>query len=107
MNVKGDNMRGEWNLREWEKPHWTAFFERKIEELKSGRIEAIDLTKEDLCPQNIIDILEAIGYEYDDFSANGWEQDTDIFLTSEEANLRLFYCGRTFRMGLTLSDEDY
>ena len=100
-------MRGEWNLREWEKPHWTAFFERKIEELKSKRIETIDLTKEDLCPENVIDILEAMGYEYDDFSANGWEQDTDIFLTSEGVNLRLFYCGRTFQMGLTLSDEDY
>lgn len=100
-------MRGEWNLREWEKLHWTTFFERKIEELKSNRIETIDLTKEDLCPENVIDILEAMGYEYDDCLANGWEQDTDIYFTSEEVNLRLFYCGRTFQMELTLLEEDY
>lgn len=100
-------MRGEWNLREWEKSHWTAFFERKIEELKSKRIETIDLTKEDLCPENVIDILEAMGYEYDDCLTNGWEQDTDIYFTNERVNLRLFYCGRTFQMGLTLLEEDY
>ena len=101
-------MRGKWNLREWEKLHWTAFFERKIEELKSKRIPAIDLTKEDLCPENVIDILEAMGYEYDECLTNGWEQDTDIYFTNEGVNLRLFYCGRTFQMGLSLlEEEDY
>ena len=99
-------MRGEWNLRDWEKPHWTAFFEKKINELKAGYIETVDLTKEDLCPENVIDILEAMGYEYDDCLANGWEQDTDIYFTNEGVGLRLFYYGRTFQMALTLCDEE-
>lgn len=102
-------MRGEWNLRYWEKPYWTAFFERKINELKAGYIETVDLTKEDLCPENVIDILEAMGYEYeyDDYlAADGWEQNTDIYFINEGVGLRLFYCGRTFQMRLTLRDKE-
>ena len=45
-------MRGEWNLREWERPYWSAFFEKEIEELESDSIKTVDLTKEDLCPEN-------------------------------------------------------
>ena len=99
-------MRGERNLREWERPYWSAFFEKEIEELESDSIKTVDLTKEDLCPENIIDILEAMGYESDDCAVNGWEQDTDIYFTNGKTNLRLFYCGRTFKMELMLADEE-
>ena len=101
-------MRGEWNLREWETEYWCSFFKKKIEYLKAGYSEKIDLTKENLCPENVIDILEAMGYESDDCAVNSWEQDADIYFTNGKTNLRLFYCGRTFRMELMLADkEDY
>ena len=38
-------MRGEWNLREWETEYWCSFFKKKIEYLKAGHSEKIDLTK--------------------------------------------------------------
>ena len=100
-------MRGEWNLREWETEYWCSFFKKKIEYLKAGYSKKIDLTKENLCPENVIDILEAMGYESDDCVVNGWEQDVDIYFTNGKTNLRLFYCGRTFRMELMLADKEY
>ena len=100
-------MRGEWNLREWERPYWSAFFEKEIEELESDSIKTVDLTKEDLCPENVIDILEAMGYESNDCAINGWEQDTWISFSKEnEDTLILYYCGRTFKMELMLADEE-
>ena len=99
-------MRGEWNLRDWERTYWQVFFEKEIEKLESDSIKTVDLTKEDLCPENVIDILEAMGYESDDCAVNGWEQDTDIYFTNGKTNLRLFYCGRTFKMELMLADEE-
>ena len=54
-------MRGEWNLRDWETESWSSFFKKKIEYLKAGYSEKIDLTKEDLCPENVIDILNILG----------------------------------------------
>lgn len=97
-------MRGEWNLREWETEYWRSFFERKIIELKAGFYK-IDLTKEDLCPENVIDILNLLGYEDYNTDTNCWEQDTWILFSKEnEDTLILYYCGRTFRMELMLAD---
>ena len=45
-------MRGEWNLREWERTYWQAFFEKEVKKLESDSIKTVDLTKEDLCPEN-------------------------------------------------------
>lgn len=47
MNVRENNMRGEWNLRDWERTYWQVFFEKEIEKLESDSIKAVDLTKED------------------------------------------------------------
>lgn len=106
MNAKGNNMRGEWNLRNWETEYWRLFFERKIEGLKAG-VEKIDLTKEDLCPENVIDILNLLDYEDYDYDTNGWEQDTWISFSKEnEDTLMLYYCGRTFKMELMLADQE-
>lgn len=100
-------MRGEWNLREWETEYWRSFFERKIEDLKAGYSEKIDLTKEDLCPENVISILNLLGYEDYDYDTNGWEQDAWISFSKEnEDTLMLYYCGSTFRMELMLADKE-
>lgn len=94
-------------MREWEVDFWHSFFERKIKDLKSGYIEEVDLTHEDICPENVIDTLRAMGYEDDDYDVNGWEQDTWIYFTKGgEESLMLFYCGRTFKMNLSICPEE-
>ena len=94
-------------MREWEAEFWRSFFERKIADLKAGYIEEVDLTQENICPENVIDTLEALGYEYDDVDVNGWEQDTWIYFAKEnEDSLMLFYCGRTFQMKLSICPEE-
>ena len=100
-------MRGEWNLRDWETEYWCSFFEKKIEYLKAGYSQKIDLTKEDLCPENVIDILNILGYKDHDHDINGWEQDTWIpFSKENEDSLMLYYCGRTFEMNLSICSEE-
>lgn len=96
-------------MRGWEMDFYLTFFERKIKELKAGYIEKIDLTNENLCPQNVIDVLCNMGYEDEDYDTNGWEQDTWIYFFGEDEDdkLMLFYCGRTFEMNLSiLPNED-
>ena len=100
-------MRGEWNLREWETEYWCSFFKKKIEYLKAGYSKKIDLTKENLCPENVIDILKLLGYKDYDHDINGWEQDTWISFSKEnEDTLMLYYCGRTFEMNLSICPEE-
>lgn len=100
-------MRGKWQMRDWEKDFWKSALEKHIAELKRGTVDTIDLTSEDLCPENIIDTLESLGYEYDDVDINGWEQDTWItFTNAENHGVTLFYCGRTFEMKLYLTEEE-
>ena len=107
MNVRENNIRGEWNLRDWERAYWQVFFEKEIEKLESDSIKAVDLTKEDLCPENVIDILNLLDYEDYDYDTNGWEQDTWVSFSKEnEDTLMLYYCGRTFKMELMLADEE-
>lgn len=101
-------MRGQWNMREWETEFWRSFFERKIKDLKAGYIKEVDLTQEDLCPENVIDTLRAIGYDDEDCDENGWEQDTWITFRSkeDEVGVVLFYCGRTFEMKFFLAEKE-
>ena len=100
-------MRGKWQMRDWEKDFWKSALEKRIAELKTGIVDTIDLTDEDLCPENVIDTLEILGYEYDDVDMNGWEQDTWItFTNAENHGVTLFYCGRTFEMKLYLTEEE-
>ena len=63
--------------------------------------------KEDLCPENVIDILNLLGYEDYDYDTNGWEQDTWISFSKEnEDTLILYCCGRTFEMNLSICPEE-
>lgn len=95
-------MRGQWNLREWEREYLVSLFTKHIDTLKNTLVDKIDLTDEDICPENVIDILEILGYEYDDVDTNGWEQDTWIQFVNQDTGheLTLFYCGRTFKIEL-------
>lgn len=103
-------MRGSCSLKDWEAEKWRREFLRfikKLETLKSEN-ENIDLTSFDLCPSNVIDIMELLGWEQSDFDSNGWEQDTWYDFTHPDYDFEVgfFYCGYTFRMYLSRKEKE-
>lgn len=101
-------MRGSWTLRDWEADYLKTLIANRITDLDNRRADTINLTEEDVCPENIIDVLEMLGYEYDEVDTNGWEQDTWINFIHQETGhgVTLFYCGRTFEMKLYLAEKE-
>jgi hypothetical protein len=101
-------MRGSWTLRDWEADYLKTLIANRIADLDNRRADTINLTEEDVCPENIIDVLEMLGYEYDEVDTNGWEQDTWINFIHQETGhgATLFYCGRTFEMKLYLAEKE-
>lgn len=101
-------MRGSYKLKDWEAEKWKREFLRFIKRLEAFKNENIDLTSFDLCPSNVIDILELLGWEQSDFDSNGWEQDTwyDFTHPDYDFEVGLFYCGYTFRMSLSRKEKE-
>lgn len=103
-------MRGSYTLREWEENKWKREFSRFIEALENAQSdeEKIDLTSLDLCPANVIDILDLLGWEEIDFESNGWEQDTWYEFAHPNHNFEItfFYCGYTFKMDLYRKEDE-
>ena len=101
-------MRGSYSLKDWEAEKWKREFLRFIKRLETFKNENIDLTSFDLCPSNVIDILELLGWEQSDFDSNGWEQDTWYDFTHPDYDFEVgfFYCGYTFRMSLSRKEKE-
>lgn len=101
-------MRGNWSLKDWEAEKWKREFLRFIKRLEVSKKEKIDLTSFDLCPSNVIDILELLGWEQIDFDSNGWEQDTWYDFTHPDYDFEVgfFYCGYTFKMYLSRKEDE-
>lgn len=101
-------MRGNYSLKDWEAEKWKREFLRFIKRLEVFKKENIDLTSFDLCPSNVIDILELLGWEQSDFDSNGWEQDTWYDFTHPDYDFEVgfFYCGYTFRMYLSRKEKE-
>lgn len=101
-------MRGSYSLKDWEAEKWKREFLRFIKRLETFKNENIDLTSFDLCPSNVIDILELLGWEQVDFDSNGWEQDTWYDFTHPDYDFEVgfFYCGYTFRMSLSRKEKE-
>lgn len=101
-------MRGNVSLRPWEKSKWTKVFTTVINKLSNDKNDRTDLTDFDLCPSNVIDILELLGWEQSDFDSNGWEQDTWYNFAHPDYDFELgfFYCGYTFRMYLYRKEDE-
>lgn len=95
-------MRGSYSLKDWEAEKWKREFLRFIKRLETFKNENIDLTSFDLCPSNVVDILELLGWERSNFDSNGWEQDTWCDFAHPDYNFEVgfFYCGYTFQMYL-------
>lgn len=103
-------MRGNYSLKGWEAEKWKMEFLRFIKRLETFKSENenIDLTSFDLCPANVIDILELLGWEESDFDSNGWEQDTwyDFTHPDYDFGVGFFYCGYTFKMYLSRKEKE-
>lgn len=103
-------MRGNYSLKDWEAEKWKREFLRFIKRLETFKSENenIDLTAFDLCPSNVIDILELLGWEQSDFDSNGWEQDTwyDFAHPDYDFEVGFFYCGFTFQMYLSRKEKE-
>lgn len=100
-------MRGEWNLRDWEEEHWSRKMTSYIQTLFRGK-NKIDLTKEDINPYQVWNILETLGWEReDDIDTNGWEQDMWMRFYNPHYPYRIvvFSCGMTFQLEMSLEDD--
>ena len=100
-------MRGEWQLRDWESEYWMRKVESYIQELRRNT-DKIDLTKEDINPYQLWQVLELLGWERDDdVDTNGWEQ--DMWMTFHNphytSDLVVFSCGMTFSLEMFWRDD--
>ena len=100
-------MKGEWHLRDWEQEYWIRKMEGYIRDL-CRNTNKIDLTKEDINPFQIREILELLGWECDeDVETTGWEQDMWMRFYSPHYYHRLvvFSCGMTFSLEMYWEDD--
>ena len=99
------------NLRELKRTVDLAHLKCMLKELSANRTLKFDLRKSplsDKSPSDISDMLETLGWESDEYSSNGWEQDTWIPFAHEAYNfcLMLAYSGYYWTMELYRSDID-
>lgn len=101
-------MRGYWNMRPWEQEKWTQEFKLIIEMLDYDLYKKYDLSKDDICPANVVDALRALGWMEEDHNHNGWECDNWIYFSNMHYDFQLVlkYCGYTFSMELYRKDID-
>ena len=95
-------MRGRNKLMDWEIQKWTMKISKAIEQIgRDGTYEA-DLTTWDICPANVCQILELLGWKENSFTCNHWQ--CDVWCTYQHLDydfeLVLFYQGSTFEMKL-------
>lgn len=103
-------MRGTYNLTGEELDLYTGTIQAIIERLclPSFRREQIELSKLDIAPCHVDDILKNLGWIRNDFESNGWENDTWYYYINTDYNfgLIMFYCGYTFKLVLYRTDID-
>lgn len=101
-------MRGKYHITDWEEMKWKLALQQIIVQLVQNKQHQEDLTNYDVCPANIVSVLEMMGWESDEQEENGWQNDTWIALAHPDYNfcLILYYCGYTFEMKLYRSDID-
>lgn len=103
-------MRGIYNLTEEELDLYTGTIQAIIARLclPSFRREQIELSKLDIAPCHVDDILKNLGWTRESFESNGWENDTWYYYTNTayDFGLVMFYCGYTFKLVLYRTDID-
>ena len=101
-------MRGKYTMMDWEVEKWRQRLTVAIAELIHDKSKAIDFTQDDVCPANIIMVLEKKGWTKEDMEDNGWQHDTWYTFSHPDYNfnLILYYEGYLFSMNLYRSDID-
>ena len=101
-------MRGKYQLRDWELSKWSLELAKIIDRLTRNKLHEEDLTQHDVCPANIVEILNKLGWEDDEQEDNGWQHDTWIYFSHPNHNfgITLYYEGYTFEMKLFRTDRD-
>ena len=95
-------------MMDWERIKLKYMLNNFISQLKTGIEKEIDLTKIDVCPANIITVLEEeLGFEELDFDVNGWQNDTWYSFEHPETKekITLFYSGYLFELKLMLPED--
>ena len=92
-------MRGSYRMMDWELEKVKTLLEKGIKDLEAG-YEMIDFTREDVCPYNLREGLEALGYIYEDREDNNYDywwyfvnkhHYLCITFNAESFNLKMFF----------------
>lgn len=100
-------MKGKIDLKPWEISELIPWFEGGIYALETlERWERLDLNLFNITPDQVIQMLEHLGYEEIDWEHNGWEQDTWFYFSHpEHKELCFFYSGRYGNMNISLVED--
>lgn len=92
-------MRGSYRMMDWELEKVKTLLEKGIKDLEAG-YEIINFTREDVCPYNLREGLEALGYIYEDREDNNYDywwyfvnkhHYLCITFNAESFNLKMFF----------------
>ena len=92
-------MRGSYRMMDWELEKVKTLLEKCIKDLEAG-YEIIDFTREDVCPYNLREGLEAVGYIFEDREDNNYDywwyfvnkhHYLCITFNAESFNLKMFF----------------
>lgn len=99
-------MRRGYKLNEKDMEALIPFFKGAIMALEEKQVDSVDLDVFNIGPAQCLSILATLGWEREEWDANGWEQDTWYYLYKENnSSLTLFYCGYTGEIRLYLEEE--
>lgn len=89
---------GQYTLTQKEEDYFLSLFRYMIDELNCGRRDEFDLSGKGITPWQAKKVMEELGYVFDDFDVNGWEQDTCFYF--ENTDIVLFSSGIHFELKL-------
>ena len=98
-------MRGRWDLIEQELAYWQANAAGQTQAMTDGKIKIVDLTREDITPYQVNQMLESLGWErYNEFS--GFEGDRYAFYRHDNLRDIVVYGSiLTFELAIFLKDD--
>lgn len=102
-------MRGKIKMSDLELKGWSKIILKIIKNFDSIKEYYFqDLTKFNLCPANMITILENLGWKNSEMNTNGWQQDTWYYFLHPDYKfqLSLNYTGYTFEMSLSKNKKE-
>ena len=94
-------MRGRWNMMDWEMEKWCQELSAVLVRLSQNESYVEDFTRHDVCPSNLIDAMENLGWEEDnDCDRNGWQGDTWHYFSHPDWDfvVVLYYQAYTFTL---------